>query len=92
MAPQQDGYDSPEDAALAGWDSTPSAHAHIISVEVVGDRAQVVIATEGDPDGDHDWAYCVRQERRWHEALSGSGHYGGPMREVDRVVPEVCPS
>jgi hypothetical protein len=73
MASEQDGYDSPEDAALAGWASTPSAHARVLSVEVVGERAQVVIATVSDPDGDHEWVYCVRRDKRWHEVMSGSG-------------------
>jgi hypothetical protein len=50
-----------------------SAHAHVISVEVIDDRAQVVVATDSDPDGDHDWVYCVRHGDRWHEVMSGSG-------------------
>jgi hypothetical protein len=66
-------YESPEEAALAGWTATPSAGAHVISVEVIDDRAQVVIGTGGDPDGDHDYVYCLRRNGRWREVISGSG-------------------
>jgi hypothetical protein len=77
MRDAESNYDSPEEAALAGWTSTPSAHARVVSVEVVNDRAQVVVATDGDPDGDHDWVYCVMRDGRWHEVMSGSGPSSG---------------
>lgn len=70
-------YDSPEEAALAGWASTPSAHPRVVSVEVVNDRAQIVVGTDSDPDGDHDWVYCVRRDGRWREVISGSGPSSG---------------
>ena len=69
MGAAESDYESPEAAALAGWASTPSARAHVVSVEVVNDRAQVVVAADGDPD----WVYCVKRNGRWHEVMSGSG-------------------
>jgi hypothetical protein len=57
------GFDSPEAPALATWQSTPSARAHVVSVDARHDRADVVI----DTDPSHpDWAYCV------DEAADGS--------------------
>jgi len=76
--PESD-YDSPEEAALAGWSSTPSARARVVSVDVVGDRAEVVIAT--DDDQDHgDWVYCVRRDGLWREVVSGNGPSSGLVR------------
>jgi hypothetical protein len=76
LTSKRDGFDSPEDAALAGWASTPSARARVIAVEIVGDRAEVVLAT--DDDHNHgDWVYCARRDGLWHEVLSGSGPSSG---------------
>ena len=69
-------YDSPEEAALAGWQSTPAAHARVVSTTIIGDRAEVVIATVTDPDG-QDWVYCVEGDGGWREAVSGSGPCDG---------------
>ena len=77
MDSEQDGFQSPEEAALAGWASTPSAHARVMSVEVVNDRAQVVVAADGDPYANHDYVYCVRRDGRWREVVSGSGRSEG---------------
>ena len=66
------GYDSPEDAALAGWPA--SAQARILSVDVRGDRAEVVIDT--DPSYPY-WIYCVKVEGRWHESVTGNGPTDG---------------
>ena len=42
-----DGYPTPEDAALSGWTSTPGANAHVVSVRMHGDRsAEVIVDTE----------------------------------------------
>jgi hypothetical protein len=63
------GFDSPEQAALASWASAPSAHAHVASIDVRGDRAEVVI----DTDPSHpDWFYCVRRNGRWFEVVSSN--------------------
>jgi hypothetical protein len=39
-------FDSPQEAALAGWASTTGAYPRVVSVDVSGDRAEVVIDTE----------------------------------------------
>jgi hypothetical protein len=71
---QVPGFDSPEAAALATWASTPSAHARVVSVDIRGDRAEVVI----DTDPSHpDWVYCVRRDGRWVDVLSGCGPSSG---------------
>jgi hypothetical protein len=75
------GFESPEGAALAGWASTPDAHARVISVTVRGDRAEVVIDT--DPTYP-DCVYCVRRRADEHER-DQEGHVGrladpGPCR------------
>jgi hypothetical protein len=76
MTSEQWSFKSPEEAALAGWSSSPSAKARVVSVEIVGDRAEVVIAT--DDDHDHgDWVYCTRRDGRWREVLSGNGPSDG---------------
>jgi hypothetical protein len=36
------------------WRGTPSAHARVVSVQVVDDRTEVVIATDGDHEHDDD--------------------------------------
>jgi hypothetical protein len=67
---QVPGFDSPEAAALATWQSRPSAHARVVSVDIRGDRAEVVIDT--DPSYP-DWVYCVRRGGRWVDVRSGNG-------------------
>ena len=64
------GFESPEEAALATWANSPEAHARIVSVDVRGDRAEVVIDT--DPSYP-DYVYCQRRVDGWHEAVSGNG-------------------
>jgi hypothetical protein len=62
------GYATPHEAGLAGWPG--ASEAHVVQVEVVGDRAEVVIDT--DPSYRY-WVYCVRRGDRWYEAVSGNG-------------------
>jgi len=51
----QELFNSPEEAALAGWRSTPRARAQVISVEPgrSADHVYVTIRTDGHP-GFHD--------------------------------------
>ena len=68
MAHRVGGFESPQEAALNGWPG--SAKAHAVSVDVRGDRAEVVIDT--DPSYQY-WVYCVRRDDGWHEGVSGNG-------------------
>jgi hypothetical protein len=62
-------YDSPEEAALADWPD--AARVRVVSVDVRGDRAEVVLDT--DPSYPY-WVYCVRNtDGRWREAAGGNG-------------------
>ena len=61
------GHESPELAALATW--SQAAEVQVVSVEVRGDRAEVVTQTKPPlPDG--YWTYCVRRQDGWHETVS----------------------
>ena len=64
------GHSTPQEAALAGWAANRSARAHIVSVDVRGDRAEVIVDTEPSYP---DWVYCVRRDDGWHETVSGNG-------------------
>lgn len=61
------GYASPEEAALADWPE--SARVRVISVEVRGDRAEIVLDTV--PSYQY-WVYCVLTDGRWRQAVSGN--------------------
>jgi hypothetical protein len=63
-----DGYASPEEGALAGWPD--KATVRVLSVDVRGDRAEVVVDT--DPSNPY-WVYCMRVDGRWHATVSGNG-------------------
>jgi len=64
------GHASPELAALATL--SQAAEAQVVSIEVRGDRAELVIKTiPSHPDG--YWVYCIRRHGRWHETVSGNG-------------------
>jgi hypothetical protein len=63
-------FDSPEEAALAGWAGTPGAAARVVDVTVHRDRAEVVIDTQ---PAHREWVYCVRTDRGWTEVVSGNG-------------------
>jgi hypothetical protein len=69
-----EGFKTPEEAALATWAGTPTSQVQIVKVEVVGDRALVVIA---DGPGHYDNNFCERDERGlWRE--TGSMGSSGP--------------
>jgi hypothetical protein len=61
-------FASPEEAVLADWPA--AAHARVVSVDVRGRRAEVVIDT--DPHYLY-WVYCVRDVAGWREVVSGNG-------------------
>ncbi len=64
------GHESPELAALATFPRTSKPG--VVSVEVHGDRAEVVITTQ-PPHPDGCWVYCIRRVDGWHETVSGNG-------------------
>lgn len=51
-------FDTPEEAALAGWSHTPSANARVVELRHDGDVALVVIQVDGAP-GFHDRDACT---------------------------------
>jgi len=63
-----EGHPSPQAAALAGW--SDATQVRVVSVDVRGDRAEVVLDT--DPSLPY-WVYCVRSEDGWHETVTGNG-------------------
>lgn len=65
-------FDSPEEAALAGWPE--AARARVISVEVRGNRAEVVVTT--DPDYPY-WVYSQRSGEGWQVTLGSNGPCDG---------------
>jgi hypothetical protein len=60
-------FDRPENAALAGWPA--AAQARIISVEIRGNRAEVVLDT--DPHYPY-WVYCRRSDAGWRITVDGN--------------------
>lgn len=60
-------YATAEEAALAGWSESPSAHARVADVKVVGDKADVHLLL----DDYEDWVACERAAGGWREAMSG---------------------
>lgn len=72
-------HETPEAAALDGWPT--DSQVRVTSVEVRGDRAEVVLNT--DP-GWPNWVYCIRTKGRWHEAISANG----PTTEWDDPWPD----
>jgi len=82
-------FPTPEAAALATWDACPGAHARVVSVEVRGDEAQVVVDT--DPSYP-DYVSCFRTNEGWIASSSGNGptvswgsEWPGPLSEGPRV-------
>jgi hypothetical protein len=67
---EDEGFDTPEEAALAGWGATAGAAPSVISVDVRGGRAEVLIEVGA---GYPDYVYCCRMADRWHEVASGNG-------------------
>jgi hypothetical protein len=73
VSSRDEGFDSPEAAALASWRTTPSARARALSTTIRGRRAEVVVATD-QTDADYvDYVYCVQDDQRqWREVVSGN--------------------
>lgn len=67
-------FDSPEEAALAGWRSTPTARARVVGVEPSGnfDGVYVTVFTDGHPGfHDRDISSCLRAPHgKWWEGGS----------------------
>ena len=61
-------FDCPEDAALAGWPE--GARARVVSVEIRGDRAEVILDTNSDYPY---WVYCHRSDEGWQVTVDGNG-------------------
>ncbi|HET6874590.1 MAG TPA: hypothetical protein VFH70_07420 [Acidimicrobiales bacterium] len=61
-------FDRPEDAALDGWPE--AAQARVVSVDIRGDRAEVVLDTE--PSYPY-WIYCRRSDQGWEVTVGGNG-------------------
>ena len=72
-------FDSPEEAALAGWRSTPAARARVIAVEAADSFDGVYVTVQTDVgDGragfyDTDTSNCVRAPdgKWWENGSSG---------------------
>ena len=69
-------FDTAEEAALAGWRSTPAAHPHVIDVQPADqfDGVYVTVGTD-NPRFDHvDISVCVRVGNgKWVETGSSGG-------------------
>ena len=67
-------FDSPAEAALSGWRSTPAAHARVIAVVPSEhfDGVYVTVRTDGRPGfHDRDISACVRAPNgKWWESGS----------------------
>jgi hypothetical protein len=60
-------FDRPEDAT-SGWPT--AAHVRVVSVDVRGNRAEIVLDT--DPHYPY-WVYCVQSGGRWRTTVDGNG-------------------
>jgi len=67
-------FGTPEEAALAQWDSTPGAHAHVIAIDASPDANCVFVTIETDATStclNRDIATCRRtSDGRWWESAS----------------------
>lgn len=61
-----------ERLALGDW--PPEAGAHVLSVTVVGNRAEVALLVNGD---DGRWMYFRRDDEGWAETISRNGPTSG---------------
>jgi hypothetical protein len=69
-------YETPEEAALAGWVGVPDSQATVTECRIDGDRAYVVVETV---PRHREKNQCVRtSEGRWYVASSG-----GSLRTSD---------
>ncbi|MET0863960.1 MAG: hypothetical protein ABWZ98_06460 [Nakamurella sp.] len=70
-------FDTPQEAALDGWRTTPAAHPLVIAVQLgpSADRVYVTIQTDGHPGfHDRDISLCGRtSDGKWWEI----GSFGG---------------
>lgn len=67
---EEAGCSTPEAAALDSWHRTPGADPRVVSVDVRGTRAEVLIHVA---DEYPDFVYCYHLADGWHEACSGNG-------------------
>jgi hypothetical protein len=59
----EDGFATPEEAALAEWDPYPQAEARVVSVKYL-DAQHAVVVTDTTPS--HPiWSYCERAAGSW---------------------------
>lgn len=72
VADSENGYDTPHEVALADW--PPASHVRIVSVDIRGDRAEVLL--DMDPTYAY-WVYCIRVDGRWYESVSGNAPTNG---------------
>ena len=96
-------FDTPEEAALAGWSHTPSANARVVELRHDGDVALVVIQVDGAP-GFHDRDACtcerlgrvtcdasadraILSERERGQRAQGHGQKRGPEAEFPALRP-----
>lgn len=67
-------FDTPEEAALASWRSTPAANARVVGIEPMPDfdGVFVTVQTDGHPGfHDRDMACVVRTpDGKWWESAS----------------------
>ena len=70
-------FGTPEEAALAGWRSTPAAHAWVVEIAPATEFAgvYVTVQTDGHPGfHDRDISSCVRtRDGRWFEVGGAQG-------------------
>lgn len=64
------GHVSPSQAALASWATTSGVTPKVRSLQISGDRAEVVLDL-----GQHfdDWVYCIERVDGWHVTVDGNG-------------------
>lgn len=68
-------FDTPEQAALAGWAHTPSAHARVADVQRRSDdEVLVIVQLDGTPGfHDRDACVCVRHENGKWQCTGSTG-------------------
>jgi hypothetical protein len=72
--PPDHAFESPEDAAMSGWQATPGAQARVVEVQRrTDDEVVVIIQLAGGVPGfqDREACVCVREPNgKWYEAGS----------------------
>ncbi len=64
------GFPTPTEAALATWATTTGVEPRIKSLQVSGNRAEVVLDYGQYFD---DWVYCIEREDGWCVTVDGNG-------------------